>query len=299
MTYVNKLKDRIGEPNLIVCLDSGCNNYEQLWLSTSLRGVVNLDLTVECLNEAIHSGEGTGFAPDSFMIIRSLLERVEDNKTGKILVNECHVDIPEIRVQEADKVGKILGKDTLTKIKFKESTQPMCNDYKELLLNNTWRPTLAIVGASGLPESSIAGNVLRASTTLRLSFRIPPTGNTKKIAEKLNEILTKDPPYNSKITCKLVGAGDGWNANDISPKMKQSLDLSSQKIFGKETLSFGCGGSIPFIKQLGDIFTKSDFLVIGILGPNSNAHSVNEGLHIPYTKKITQVCSHCLADLIC
>jgi len=106
MTYVNKLKDRIGEPNLIVCLDSGCNNYEQLWLSTSLRGVVNLDLTVECLNEAIHSGEGTGFAPDSFMIIRSLLERVEDNKTGKILVNECHVDIPEIRVQEADKVGK-------------------------------------------------------------------------------------------------------------------------------------------------------------------------------------------------
>ena len=297
MNYVNKLKSRIGEPNLCICLDSGCLNYDQLWLTTSLRGVVNIDLTVQVLNEAIHSGEGTGLAADSFMILRNILDRLEDSKNGKI-IDEFQVEIPKNRIAECKQVALIEGDTVFKKLKFTEGTKPMSNDNTELLLNNTWRPTLAIVGASGLPEHSTAGNVLRSSTTVRLSMRLPPSLDASKAASRMVEILESNPPYNCKIVAKLHAAGPGWNSNDLSEKIKKSLKTSSDKIFGRDIMSYGMGGSIPFIKQLGDNFPTSDFLVLGLLGPGSNAHTVNECLHIPYCKKLTTIVSHALGDMI-
>lgn len=298
MTYVNKLKSRIGEPNLCICLDSGCLNYDQLWLTTSLRGVVNIDLTVQVLNEAIHSGEGTGLAADSFMILRNILDRLEDSKTGKI-IDEFQVEIPRNRIAESKQVALLEGNNVFTKLKFTDGTKPMSNDNTELLLNNTWRPTLAIVGAGGLPEHSTAGNVLRASTTVRLSMRLPPSFDAPKAAARMKEILESNPPFNCKITAKVCGAGAGWNSNELSSGIKQSLKRSADRIFGRDIMSYGMGGSIPFIKQLGDNFPTSDFLVLGLLGPGSNAHTVNECINIPYCKKLTTIVSHTLGDMIC
>jgi acetylornithine deacetylase/succinyl-diaminopimelate desuccinylase-like protein len=297
MTYVNKLKDRIGQPNLCICLDSGCLNYDQLWLTTSLRGVVNIDLTVQVLNEAIHSGEGTGIAVDSFMIVRNLLDRIEDSSSGKV-IDEFQVEIPKNRIEECRKVAAIEGDKVWAKVKFAENVRPMTSDNTEILLNNTWRPTVAIVGASGLPEHSTAGNVLRASTTVRVSMRLPPTYDSQKAAKRLVEILEANPPFNCKVTAKLGGAGAGWNSNDLSQQIQASLKRSADRVFGREIMSFGMGGSIPFIKQLGDNFPNSDFLVLGLLGPGSNAHSINECLNIPYCKKLTVVVSHTLGDMI-
>src|SRR5881394_901715 len=103
--YVEALADRI-RPDLVVCLDSGCGDYEHLWATTSLRGVVNGVLTVEVLTEGVHSGAASGIVPSSFRIARELLSRLEDERTGEIIPRDFHVEIPRERVAEARAVAK-------------------------------------------------------------------------------------------------------------------------------------------------------------------------------------------------
>ena len=83
-SYVDHLAARIGAPSLVVCLDSGCGNYDQLWLTTSLRGLTGGALTVQVLTEGVHSGDASGVVPASFRIVRALLSRLEDGATGEI-----------------------------------------------------------------------------------------------------------------------------------------------------------------------------------------------------------------------
>jgi acetylornithine deacetylase/succinyl-diaminopimelate desuccinylase-like protein len=295
MHYIESLKQRIGVPDLLICLDSGAKDYETLWVTTSLRGNATLDLSVEILEEAVHSGAGTGFAADSFMVIRNLLDRIEDSTSGKV-IDAFHVDIPNSRVEEAIKLGSLKKHEVLRDVKFKEGVQPLSEDWGQLILNNTWRPTLCVTGASGLPVHSTAGNVLRASTTVRLSLRLPPTYYAPKALDILEEILTANPPFNAKVTVTKRAPGSGWNNKELSDKLHLSLNNTSKKLFGAEYMSFGEGGSIPFIKQLADSFPECEILVIGVLGPNSNAHSCNESLHINYCKNITATVAHTIAD---
>src|ERR1700690_1896491 len=63
--YVDHLAERLGSPSLVVCLDSGCANYDQLWLTTSLRGLTGGALRVEVLSEGVHSGDASGVVPSS------------------------------------------------------------------------------------------------------------------------------------------------------------------------------------------------------------------------------------------
>jgi acetylornithine deacetylase/succinyl-diaminopimelate desuccinylase-like protein len=295
MPYLNNLKDRIGAPDLLICLDSGAKDYGRLWVTTSLRGMAILDLTVEVLKEGVHSGSGSGIGPDSFMIIRNILDRIQDSKTGKI-VDDFHVEIPENRIIEAKKTGELLNTKVYDEIKFIEGVKPLDDDVSELILNNTWRPTLTITGQGGIPNYESAGNVLRASTTLRLSLRLPPTFNGEKGLQILEEIASKDPPYGAKITAKARAPGSGWNNKEYSSKLHESLNLSSKKLWGEEYYCSGEGGSIPFIKQLADAYPSCEIVVIGVLGPGSNAHSVNEFLHIDYCKNITATVAHTIND---
>jgi acetylornithine deacetylase/succinyl-diaminopimelate desuccinylase-like protein len=293
--YIEGLKDRIGKPDLMICLDSGSQDYDRLWVTTSLRGVCMADVTVEVLAEGVHSGAGTGYAADSFMILRNLLDRIEDSKSGKI-IDAFQVEIPKSRVEEATKVADLKGDHVLENVKLLPGVKGLTDNNAELILNNTWRASLAVVGASGLPDHKLAGNVLRPSTTVRISMRLPPSYDGEKAAPLLKDILTKDVPYNAKVTVELRKPGSGWNNKDLSEKLTNSLNVSSKKIWGKELLSFGEGGSIPFIKQLADAFPACELLVIGVLGPNSNAHSCNEALHIDYCKGITVTVAHTLND---
>ncbi len=292
--YLTALKDRIGTPDLMVCLDSGAQDYETLWITTNLRGNLVVDLTAQVLTEACHSGVGTGLAADSFMVLRNLLDRVEDSKTGK--VNKMfHVDIPKSRIEEARKVAET-KKGELRGVKLAEGVQTLSQDHTELILQNTWMPALCVTGAGDFPDYKTAGNVLRASSTLRLSLRLPPTKNGNEAFEQLNKLLTENPPFNAKITVGGRKPGSGWNSNEFSERLEKSLNNSSLKLFGREYLKFGEGGSIPFIKSLGDAYPKCEIVVMGVLGPNSNAHTCNEGLHIDYCKKITTTLAHTIAD---
>ena len=174
--YVEKLADRI-RPGLVVCLDSGCGDYDHLWATTSLRGVTSGNLTVEVLGEGVHSGAASGIVPSSFRILRQLLGRLEDERTGEILVRECHVEIPPARVAEARAVAAVLGDEITKRWPFVPGMRPVTTDPVEALLNNTWRPALAVTGVDGIPALADAGNVLRPKTSLKLSLRLPPTAD--------------------------------------------------------------------------------------------------------------------------
>jgi acetylornithine deacetylase/succinyl-diaminopimelate desuccinylase-like protein len=294
--YVDHLADRIGRPSLVVCLDSGCGNYDQLWCTTSLRGMAGGNLSVKVLEEGVHSGDASGIVPSSFRIIRQLLSRIEDEATGRILVDGMHVEIPEERLAQAAKVADVLGTEVYDKFPFLPGMTPMASDLTQLVLNRTWRPALSITGADGLPALSSAGNVLRPFTAVKISLRLPPTLDGKRGGELLQDALLHDPPYGAEVSLNLEKASTGWNAPALSPWLSQAIDQASEEFFGKPAMYMGEGGTIPFMGMLGEKFPGAQFMITGVLGPHSNAHGPNEFLHIPMGKGVTACVARVLAE---
>ncbi len=292
--YVDHLAERIGKPSLVVCLDSGCGNYEQLWCTTSLRGLAGGNLTVKVLSEGVHSGDASGIVPSSFRVLRDLLSRLEDEATGKLKLDGLYVDVPEERREQARKVAEVLGTEVYDKFPFLPGMSPMDSDPAELVLNRSWRPALSITGADGLPPLASAGNVLRPFTSVKLSLRLPPTLDGKQAGQLLKDVLLRDPPYGAEITLELEKSSSGWNAPAQAPWLKQAIDDASQAAFGKPAVYVGEGGSIPFMGMLGEKFPGAQFMITGVLGPHSNAHGPNEFLHIPTGKHVTACVSHVL-----
>jgi acetylornithine deacetylase/succinyl-diaminopimelate desuccinylase-like protein len=294
--YVDHLAGRIGSPSLVICLDSGCGNYDQLWLTTSLRGMAGGLLTVQVLEEGVHSGDASGVVPDSFRIARALLGRLEDAATGQILPRAFTVEIPGDRVAQAQVAANALGEEVWKKFPFAGSTAPITDDGAELVLNRTWRPQLAVVGADGLPEPASAGNVLRPRTTLKLSLRLPPTADAEACAKALAATFTIEPPQGAQITFEENQASAGWNAPPLAPWLEEAVQRASQATFGREAALMGEGGSIPFIGMLGEKFPDAQFVITGVLGPHSNAHGPNEFIHLPTGEKVTAAAALILAD---
>ena len=292
--YIDYLSDQLGKPELVICLDSGCGNYDQLWSTTSLRGLVGGELKVEVLDEGIHSGDISGIVPSSFRILRQLIDRIEDPISGQILAKDFYVDIPSKRIQQAEHAANVLNKNIYERFPMKDSMWPVTDDLVELILNRSWRPALSYLGASGLPEINDAGNVLRPFTSIKLSMRLPPTCNAKRVSKQLEELLLNNPPNGAKISFKLDWAVNGWMAPEISPWLEKALNDASKNYFNKPAIHMGEGWSIPFMGMLGEKFPEAQFLITGVLGPGSNAHGPNEFLHIPAAKKIT--C--CVAEVI-
>jgi acetylornithine deacetylase/succinyl-diaminopimelate desuccinylase-like protein len=276
-------------------LDSGCGNYDQLWLTTSLRGMTGGELTVQVLEEGVHSGDASGVVPSSFRILRELLSRLEDAQTGHIKPKELHVEIPPQRIEQAKAATGVLGKAVYEKFPFVAGMQPVTDDLAELVLNRTWRPQLAVTGADGLPPLESAGNVLRPKTSVKLSLRLPPTLDGAKASAFVKQLLEKDPPYGAKVTFKLEKDGSGWNAPQLSPWLEQAVADASQHYFGAPAAYMGEGGTIPFMGMLGAKFPQAQFLITGVLGPHSNAHGPNEFLHIPTGKKVSMVVAEVVA----
>jgi acetylornithine deacetylase/succinyl-diaminopimelate desuccinylase-like protein len=292
--YLTELKARIGEPKLVIGLDSGCGNYQQLWGTTSLRGLVNGVLTVEVLTEGVHSGDASGVVASSFRIARELLARVDDEKTGKVKAKEFQAAIPKERRVQAQRAAKVLGKTIHAKFPFVKGMKPMAKGLDELVLNRTWRPALSVTGAEGLPAPASAGNVLRPKTALSLSLRLPPTVDGDKAGKRLKALLEKNPPYGAKVTFEYGMAATGWHAPATASWLSKAIEAASKKHYGKPAMLMGEGGTIPFMAMLGEKFPKAQFLITGVLGPHSNAHGPNEFLHIDYAKKLTAA----VADVI-
>ena len=293
--YVDHLTDRIGKPSLVVCLDSGCGNYDQLWCTTSLRGLAGGNLRIDVLEEGVHSGDASGIVPSSFRLLRQLLDRVEDEATGKMKLDGLYVDIPQERQAQAKKAAEVLGDEIYDKFPLVEGLKPMGEDNVDRVLNRTWRPALSVTGVDGMPSLSSAGNVLRPHTAVKLSLRIPPTLDGDAGGKLLRDTLTKDPPNGAKVTFELEKSSSGWNAPALSSWLETAIDQSSQQVFGKPAMYMGEGGSIPFMGMLGEKFPGAQFMITGVLGPHSNAHGPNEFLHIPMGKNVTSCVAHVIA----
>ena len=293
--YVDHLAQRIGKPSLVVCLDSGCANYDQLWCTTSLRGLSGGNLRVDVLSEGVHSGDASGIVPSSFRLLRQLLNRIEDVDTGAIRCKELHVAIPAQRLEQAKRAAEVLGQDVFDKFPFLPGMQPMNDDLGELILNRTWRPMLSITGVDGLPTLGNAGNVLRPFTAVKISLRIPPMLDPEVAGQFLKNTLERDPPYGAKVSFELEKASTGWNAPAMASWLEQSIDAASQAFFGKPAMYMGEGGTIPFMGMLGEKFPGAQFMITGVLGPHSNAHGPNEFLHIPTGKRVTEAVAHVVA----
>jgi acetylornithine deacetylase/succinyl-diaminopimelate desuccinylase-like protein len=294
--YIDLLAERIGTPRLVICLDSGCGNYDQLWMTTSLRGSIVGNLTVEVLTEGVHSGDASGIVPSSFRILRQILDRIEDAKTGEVLPKWLHVDVPKTRLDEAKATAKVLGDETWNKFPFVGGMQPVTRDPLEALLNRTWRPMLAYTGQAGFPDLVQGGNVLRPKTSIKLSLRIPPSLDATGLEAKLKDLLESNPPYGARIVFETEKGGAGWVAPEIAPWLQESVERASRTYFGQGAMTFGEGGSIPFMGMLGARYPQAQFLITGVLGPQSNAHGPNEFLHVGYAKRLTACVAQVLND---
>jgi len=294
--YVDHFAERLGNPSLVICLDSGCGNYDQLWLTTSLRGLTSGTLTVRVLEEGVHSGDASGVVPSSFRVLRLLLSRLEDEGTGAIRPSELYAQIPPERVTQARRAAAALGSTVYTKFPFPAGTSPVTEDLTELVLNRSWRPQLAVTGVEGLPKPADAVNVLLPYTTAKLSLRLPPTLDAAAAGAVLRALLEKNRPYGAEVHFEVDSSAAGWNAPALSPWLEHSLARSSQLAFGAPPAYMGEGGSIPFMAMLGEKFPQAQFVVTGVLGPHSNAHGPNEFLHLPTARRVSLVIAQVLAD---
>lgn len=294
--YVEQLAPRIKIPDLVVCLDSGCANYEHMWLTTSLRGLIAGVLRVDILREGVHSGQGSGIAASSFRIIRQLLDRVEDVNTGKIKVPELQVEIPAIRIAQAEACASSLGDAVTKSVPFLEGASPVVASVKDQIIGRTWTPTLCVIGVEGIPDLDHAGNVLRPYTSIKLSIRIPPGVNAAAGAAALKKVLEENPPYGAKVSFDCDKAGAGWNAPALSDWAGNSFKTASETYFGQPAGYNGEGGSIPLIGMLAELFPNSQFCVTGVLGPESNAHGPNEFIDFEFAKKLNCCVSQVIYD---
>ncbi|MBV8469359.1 MAG: M20 family metallopeptidase [Burkholderiaceae bacterium] len=303
--YIDMLKPRLGNVSLVVCLDSGAGNYEQLWLTTSLRGNVTGTLKVEVLTEGIHSGDASGVVPSSFRIMRQVLDRLEDAKTGRLLPESFHCEIPGNRIAQAQATAAILKDEVYKRMPWSCGADggpvlPVTQEPVEVLLNRTWRPTLSVTGVDGMPDIGNAGNVLRPYTAFKLSLRLPPLVDGNEAALRLKTLLEDNAPYNAKVTFVPDGragayGATGWNTPELSPWLSQAINEASLTHFGAPVGYIGQGGTIPLMSMLQQGFPKAQMLVCGVLGPKSNAHGPNEFLHVPYGKRLTAAVAQVMA----
>ena len=284
--YIDEHKNIIGEVDLVVCLDSGAGNYEQFWSTVSLRGMIACELRADVLTEGVHSGSASGLVPSSFRVLKQLISRIEDEATGKIKIAELHSKIPLHRIKEIEKMVVALN-GSPEAFPWHQDMMPSTEEPIEGMMRRTWKPSLSIVGVDGLPSMKDGGNVLRPFTALKLSFRLPPDIDCHLAMDSVNKILTEDPPYSASISIDWEEPANGWDAPELAPWLENAIQKASETFYGRPALSMGEGGTIPFMAMLGKKFPEAQFVITGVLGPESNAHGPNEFLHIPFAKKLS------------
>ena len=305
LPYIDALRSRLGDVALVICLDSGAGNYDQLWLTSSLRGMASGVLKVEILTEGVHSGDASGLVPSSFRIMRQVLDRLEDSATGRLLPPAFHCEVPADRFAQAQATAAILGDEVYKRFPWAHYdcggsmafALPTSTDPVQALLNRTWTPTLSVTGAEGFPDFKNAGNVLRPYTAFKLSLRLPPLIDAATAVQQLKVLLEDNAPYQARVTFESSGGATGWNAPSTASWFEQALNKASQAYFGAPCGCIGQGGTIPLMNMLSTGFPKAQMMVCGVLGPKSNAHGPNEFLHVPYAKKLTAAVAQVIAQL--
>jgi len=284
--YMDHLADHLGDVDFMICLDSGAITYDRLWVTTSLRGGLTLDVTVRVVENGIHSGMASGVVPSSFRVLRQFLDRLEDATTGEILIKDLHVTIPDDVRENAEALASEFGDLTVEGMAFVGQTKAMGSSAAERILRKTWYPTVSYIGIDGVPSIANGGNVLRPYTALAMSLRLPPTLDCEEAVRSVKAYFDTNLPDEADVQIA-VNAFQGWQAPDTEPWLVSALAEASQEAFGRSPGFTGEGGSIPFLASLGKRYPKVQFVATGVLGPDSNAHGIDEMLDLPMAVNVT------------
>jgi len=293
--YLDYLAPKLGQVELLICLDSGALSYDRLWVTTSLRGVINATVRVDVLDQGVHSGVGSGVVPSSFRILRTLLDRIEDSSTGDVTLDELHVPIPQSVLDAAQSTATEFGDITVDALPTVPGLVPMGGSPFERIIARTWKPTLSVTGMDGIPPTALAGNVLRPFTSATLSLRLPPTADAAAALTAVTTAVTSNPPYGCRVTVSDSATGQGWCSPELAPWLAQAVNEASQRSFGRGPGFTGEGGSIPFLASLATRYPGVQFVATGVLGPHSNAHGIDEMLDLDMCVGVTNAVSHLVA----
>jgi acetylornithine deacetylase/succinyl-diaminopimelate desuccinylase-like protein len=291
--HLSALADDLHGADLVIALDSFCETYDRLWTSTSTRGVWDGVLEIDVCRSDPHSGRAAGVLPSAWRIGRLLLDRLEDTTTGTVSIASANVPIPLHRISEAEVAATAMAPLWST-FEPVPGLSPVSPTATEELLHGTWRPALEVIGVDGTPPIAEAGNVFRSRLALKLSLRLPPTADVDAVADEIDALLTTDPPYGAQVRLHHGARGPGWDSPAFAPWLEEALDIASLRHFGQTRASCGIGGSIPFMGLLGQLIPGAQFVLVGVLGPGSNAHGPDEFLDLPTTRRLTA----CLADIV-
>lgn len=295
--YLDALTGELGNPDMIVVMDSGGPDYDHIWMTEALRGLVSGTLSVKVSHEGIHSGNSGGSIPSSFRIIRELLDRVEDSKTGEVLIPEMHVEIGEDVQDKAKALAEVVGGSIWEQFPTVDTLVPVASTTEEMIIAMNWEPTLCVIGVDGIPPVQVAGNVLRTNTDLKLSFRIPPGVDSEGVISIVKEILEDEPPFGAEVSFTPDSCADGFHAPPLQGKVRDAIHESSLSLTGLPPLATWTGGTIPFMAMMQRKYPEAMFLCTGASGPGNNAHGPDEKLHIPSSKRLTVVLSSTISAI--
>lgn len=298
--YFDKLLPIIGE-NVIafIPLDSGCSDYERLWITNSLRGVVDFDIKITSLDNDCHFGpEASGRVAENLFLLRKALDGVVDTTTGEILIDEFFVkEIPTSIEKEMDKEIEIVGDKFFDDIPLYDGVKPLKSDVKEAMINNRWKPSISILGVDNCPKIEDNGFGVSKSINVRLSMRLPPGINGNNAMNALKKVINNNSYFSAKFEFGYMSLAEGWCLSDISERTKNVLNKASLEYFGKEIVFKGAGGSIPFITYFQTKYPKADVICTGILGADSFEHGPNENLNIEACKKMILILCYFLSEI--
>ena len=287
--YLEALADRIGTPSLVLCLDSGCLDYERLWVTTSLRGLAGGTLRVDILTEGVHSGEASGVVPSTFRICRELLDRIEDSFDGRILLPELHVEIPDDRREQA----------AATAAEFPIGEHfPFVDGARA----DGRRPHRAAAGPHVAPDAERhrrrrhpARRVRRqrAAAAHRAAAQRPPAADVRPRRPRAMRCAprsTDDPPYGAHVTLRRrprrsrLERADvrdrGCRPRSTRPRSATSATSRGRSAKAARSRSWACSARCS---------PTPSSSITGVLGPGANAHGPNEFLHLPTARRITQL----------
>ena len=288
--YLDELKPQLGIPDVVIVLDTGGMDYDRLWITQSLRGIVAGTLSVKVSSEGVHSGHGSGVMPSSFRLIRQLLSRLEDENTGEILPEWLHTEVTPEMNDICSQIIKMKG-DDLKDFPLLEGVRKQVEDPLDIFVTMNLKPSLSVIGVGGIPPIHSAGNVLRTNTDLKISIRTPPGLDALSIASKVKNLLEDNPPNGAHVTAEINEVADGFLSPKLPESISKDLENACLEFYGNSPMSLYIGGTIPVMAMLQARYRDSKFIITGAGGPGGNAHGPDEKLHIPTAKKVTKCIS--------
>lgn len=282
--FVRAYRDELAS-DVIIVADSGNWSTEIPALTTSLRGVVTVHVTVRTLDHAVHSGMFGGAIPDATMALTQLLARLHD-ENGEVAV-------PGLRSFETPTPAYDLAR-------LREESGLLAGvsavSGSGSILDRIWtKPSITVTGID-IPSVANASNTLQPAVTAVISLRVVPGQSAQEAAGALISFLTENSPFSAEVTASLEHLGEACEMDPMTPAARLARAAMSEA-WDVDPINMGVGGSIPFITEFRSVFPGADILVTGIEDPDSRAHSPNESLHLGVFEKATTTEALLLAEL--